>query len=144
MKNRMFTLATLVLLGVGAIAQMMTQEIPKNLNTASTRTSVKQQFKASYTSKISPIPIGKVHSWVLELKNSKGVPVDGATIQPTGSMPGHMHGMMTQPKVTKQLGQGKYLVEGMGFQMPGWWVMKFSIISKKITDVVEFNFVLSF
>jgi YtkA-like len=140
--KRIFILSALALSGIGfGVAQMM-QSIPANLDTASTRTSTNKKFEVSYIPATNPVPISKVHSWTLEVKDATGTAVEGASIEVSGKMPGHMHGMMTQPKVTKQLGKGKYLVEGMGFQMPGWWVMQFSITSKKVTDMAEFNLIL--
>ena len=40
-------------------------------------------------------------------------------------MPEHGHGFPTVPEVTEYLGDGKYLVEGLKFSMPGWWVGQF-------------------
>jgi YtkA-like len=143
MNKRILILAAVALVGIGAgMARMMQQNIPADLDTASTRTSASKQFKVSYISATNPVPISKIHSWTLEVKDASGAAVDGASIEVTGKMPGHMHGMMTQPKVTKQLGQGKYLVEGVGFQMTGWWVMQFSISSKTVKDMAEFNLML--
>ena len=48
-------------------------------------------------------------------------------IQVSGDMPEHRHGMPTQPQVTQNLGGGDYLVEGMRFQMGGWWAVTFAI-----------------
>jgi hypothetical protein len=35
--------------------------------------------------------------------------------------------MPTRPQVTEELGGGDYRVEGMQFQMGGWWTMIFDI-----------------
>ena len=50
-----------------------------------------------------------------------------AAITVDGDMPQHGHGLPTRPQVTKHLGNGDYLVEGMKFQMGGWWVVDFTI-----------------
>ncbi len=60
----------------------------------------------------------------------------------TGGMPQHGHGLPTKPRITKNLGDGKYLVEGMRFSMNGWWEIKFDIDSGNRKDSVTFNLVL--
>ena len=37
---------------------------------------------------------------------------------------------------------GKYLVEGLKFSMPGWWVVTFYIQAGDMTDHVSFNLLL--
>jgi hypothetical protein len=57
-------------------------------------------------------------------------------------MPQHGHGLPTKPVVTDKLGNGDYLVEGMKFQMTGWWVMDFAVTTKGKSDKIEFNLML--
>ncbi len=57
-------------------------------------------------------------------------------------MPQHGHGLPTRPQVTKNLGNGDYLVEGMKFQMGGWWVVDFTIDTAGKHDTVRFNMIL--
>jgi hypothetical protein len=58
-------------------------------------------------------------------------------------MPQHGHGFPTHPKVTKELGDGRYLLEGMKFSMSGWWEIKLKIESAVGTDNITFNTVIS-
>jgi len=44
--------------------------------------------------------------------------------------------------VTEYLGNGDYLVEGLKFQMGGWWVMDFVITAEGQSDTVQFNMML--
>jgi hypothetical protein len=57
-------------------------------------------------------------------------------------MPGHGHGLPTQPAVTQKLGNGDYVVEGMKFQMTGWWYVDFGVTGSKGSDTIRFNFIL--
>ena len=57
-------------------------------------------------------------------------------------MPQHGHGLPTQPRITDDQGNGEYLVEGMKFQMPGWWTLSFHITADDQSDSVTFNLVL--
>ena len=54
-------------------------------------------------------------------------------------MPEHNHGMPTQPQVTQNLGGGDYRVEGVQFQMGGWWTITFDIDAGGVQDTVTFN-----
>ena len=55
-------------------------------------------------------------------------------------MPQHGHGLPTKPRVTRALGHGDHLVEGMKFNMGGWWVVKFHVASATAgADSVVFN-----
>jgi hypothetical protein len=56
-----------------------------------------------------------------------------------GGMPQHGHGLPTNPEVTEYLGNGDYLVEGMRFQMTGFWEVRFVINSGENSDSITFN-----
>ena len=64
---------------------------------------------------------------MLHVETAAGAPVVDAEITLTGGMPAHNHGMPTQPQVTKNMGHGDYLVEGMRFHMAGDWVITLTI-----------------
>ena len=67
------------------------------------------------------------------------MPVDRASITVSGGMPQHGHGLPTTPRVTRSLGNGNHLVEGMKFNMGGWWVVKFRVEADSGRDSVVFN-----
>lgn len=115
---------------------------PGNLDTAATRLSEQQKFKISYTSSDMPIPLNQIHNWTLHVETAAGQTVEQAEITVNGGMPQHGHGLPTQPMVTQNLGGGDYLVEGIKFQMPGWWIVSFSVNSGGQSDIVTFNLVL--
>jgi len=64
-------------------------------------------------------------------------------IRVDGDMPEHGHGLPTRPRVTAYLGNGDYLVEGMKFQMTGWWYVEFDVSAGGTQDTVRFDFVLN-
>lgn len=99
-------------------------------------------FKASVTSELDPVVINQLHNWTLNLTTADGTPVENATINVTGNMPAHAHGMPTSPQVTANLGSGNYTVEGMQFQMGGEWEVTFNVTSGPLTDDVVFRFTL--
>jgi cytochrome c peroxidase len=57
-------------------------------------------------------------------------------------MPAHNHGFPTEPRVTKHVGFGTYLIEGIKFNMAGWWEFVFDIRAGSVTDRARFNVVV--
>ena len=90
-----------------------------------------------------PAPaINQIHAWTISVATPAGVPVKGARIAVDGGMPQHGHGLPTRPRVTKELSDGDYLMEGMKFSMTGWWEIKLAIEASGATDKVTFNRVI--
>ena len=86
------------------------------------------------------VPVGRLHAWTLHVaRAADGTPVTDATVAVDGDMPQHLHGLPTKPRVTRHLGNGDYLLEGVKFQMGGWWVMDFDITTAGRTERVRFN-----
>lgn len=112
---------------------------PAELDYSTTRASDEGRFVVSFTSALDPIVINQMHTWTLHVETADGAPVENAAIQVSGDMPEHRHGMPTQPRVTQNLGGGDYLVEGMRFQMGGWWEVVFTIDANGAQDRVTFN-----
>lgn len=139
-------LVILALLGIGYF--LMVQGMndantpPPGLNTSWTQTSAKGLYRGTVAPSMEPIVINKLHSWRLHLETADGRPVDDAIFTIKGDMPGHGHGLPTQPAVTQKLGNGDYLADGMKFQMTGWWYVDFGITSSQGNDTLRFNFIL--
>jgi hypothetical protein len=57
-------------------------------------------------------------------------------------MPQHGHGLPTRPRVTRNLGGGVYEIEGVRFNMGGWWEFKLAISAPGGSDRVTFNLAL--
>ncbi len=84
-------------------------------------------YRVSYASTLVPIAINRIHRWTLRLENADGKPVTGARFVVSGGMPIHDHGLPTEPRVTRELGDGNYLLEGMRFHMAGQWEIEVRI-----------------
>ena len=98
-----------------------------------------------YTATLQPqesLKPRKLQTIQVALKDAKGQAVDGAAITVDGGMPQHGHGLPTQPRVTKALGDGVYVIEGVRFNMGGWWEFKLAITGNAGTDTVTFNLAL--
>ena len=91
-------------------------------------------------SRLSPLEINSIHSWEIALHDERG-PIENATIEVTGGMPEHNHGMPTQPQITQQLANGRYLLEGVRFHMPGLWRITTVVTreSAPVTIVIDFE-----
>ena len=81
----------------------------------------------------------ELHSWRLFIagiheSHSRAVDIDFK-----GHMPGHAHGMPTQPRVVAALAPGVFRVAGVRFQMPGWWVIEFVITGDEFSDTIRFD-----
>ena len=73
------------------------------------------------------------------IADASGSPVEDATITIDGGMPEHGHGLPTRPRMTRALSTGTYEVDGVRFNMGGWWEFKVTITSARGTDTVTFN-----
>lgn len=99
-------------------------------------------FIVSAVSQLDPVVINETHSWVIHIETADENPVISADISIEGGMPAHNHGFPTAPRVTENLGDGDYLLEGMRFNMGGVWVLTLEISSGGQTDSVTFEFEL--
>lgn len=123
-------------------AHMMNSTAPTGLDTATERLTDGELFRVAFSSDLDPVAINQMHSWTLTVETADGQPVENATITVDGGMPQHGHGLPTRPQVTDYLGDGKYRVEGLRFQMGGWWEVEFDISAAGQNDAITFNLVL--
>jgi hypothetical protein len=138
-------LATLVLAACAApdpAAPAATTESQAAADAPNSRLTDNGLYRISFTSALDPIAINELHSWTLHVETADDQPVDDAQITVDGGMPAHGHGLPTQPQVTQNLGNGDYLLEGVRFQMPGAWVMRFDVAADGQSDGVTFELAL--
>ena len=67
-----------------------------------------------------------------------GEPVEGVTLQVSGYMPAHNHGLIQLPLVEEQ-GEGRYLVEGLLLHMRGDWQLRFQVLAGRDTESFTFE-----
>ncbi len=137
-------LGGLILVSAIVMSVMMSRmsDVPTDLDTSTTRSTDNGLFTVSYTPTSGTVPVNKMQQWKLHVETADGQPVENATITLDGGMPQHGHGLPTRPQVTQYLSNGDYLVEGLKFQMAGWWVMDFVITAQGQQDTVRFNLML--
>ena len=138
-----------LLLGVVAVLAVaafvlwpMFMRPPAELDLSRTKDSAAGLYKVSVEPENGTVEQGAIHSWILTVTTSQGAVVEDAVVAVDGGMPQHGHGLPTEPRVTEYLGEGHYRVEGVQFNMGGWWELKFAISAPPGDDTVVFNIVL--
>ena len=104
--------------------------------------SKNRRFRAQVVSVPSPIPVNRLHSWRVAIRTRAGRPVLGARIAIDGDMPAHGNGLPARPRA-RPVGGGRYLIEGVKFQMPGEWYLELRITHRGVRDRVRFVFTLT-
>ncbi len=102
------------------------------------RTSAAGHYRATIETD-EPLRTRRMLSVRLRVQDAAGHPVEGAAITVDGGMPQHGHGLPTAPRVTRELGEGRYQVDGLKFSMGGWWELRFGVTAAAGTDSVTFN-----
>lgn len=71
----------------------------------------------------------RLESVVIMIKRSDGTPVLDASVKVFGRARDVVRLMSTRPRVTKNLGAGRYQLSGLRFSMDGSWLLVFDISS---------------
>ncbi|MBT8099101.1 MAG: FixH family protein [Gammaproteobacteria bacterium] len=123
-----------------AIAGIATAEEHKDAHETPDRwSSERGLYVVGFTASLDPIPINKMHEWILHLEDANGAPVDGAELSFAGGMPEHNHGLPTSPRVTENAGGGNYRLQGIRFHMKGNWQIIISIFDGPSVDRIVIN-----
>lgn len=128
-----------VAVGFGHAAKIMMMPVPDDLDYALTRKTDAGHYVADLDTGKQPVTVGTMLSFVLTLKRPDGTPVENAAISIDGGMPQHGHGLPTQPKVTAALGEGRYRIDGVKFNMTGWWTFTAHVDASSGSDSTTFN-----
>jgi hypothetical protein len=131
----------MVAIGSALGARMMAPP-PADLDLALSKSTDHGLYVAQLQADQSPVPVGKLHTWTVTISTPDGKPAQTAAISIDGGMPQHGHGLPTRPEVTTDLGGGAHLIEGMKFNMDGWWTLTVSIDGSAGSDTATFNLVL--
>ncbi|MEJ8810868.1 DUF3703 domain-containing protein [Variovorax ureilyticus] len=115
---------------------------PKDLDVSLEKQSAAGVYQVALVPPAQMPAINQMHSWKVKLATPDGIPVHGARFAVDGGMPQHGHGLPTQPRVTRELADGTYQLDGMKFSMTGWWEVKLAIDGPQGADKVTFNTVV--
>ena len=131
-----------------ASKQEVAQETANTQNTeantanglALTELSKKGLFQVTIQSDEAPLPLNRIHGWTAHITTSEGRIVDDAMVMVYGGMPEHKHGFPSKPEVTANLGNGRYRIDGVKFNMPGRWEIWINVRALDKDDKVIFSF----
>lgn len=115
---------------------------PDKLDRSLDKSSAAGLYHVTLVPPASQPPINQMHAWQVKLATPEGTPVQGARFAVGGGMPQHGHGFPTRPRITRELPDGRYVLDGMKFSMPGWWDLKLDLQGPAGADQVVFNIVL--
>ena len=102
------------------------------------RPSARQVYAATLQPR-QPLRVRHMQTLPVLITDASGRPMEGVRIFVDGGMPEHGHGLPTQPQVRRTLGGGVYEIEGLRFNMGGWWELRLAIESPAGADSVTFN-----
>ncbi|HUQ80738.1 MAG TPA: FixH family protein [Gemmatimonadaceae bacterium] len=80
-------------------------------------------------------------TWTVDVRTANDTPVEGATLALERWMPDDSLVLATHPRVTANLGGGRYRIEGLVLDRRGWWNVKLQISAATGTDSLAFNLV---
>ena len=125
-----------------ASKQEAVQETADNTAKGSALTEISKNglFQITIQSDDDPLPLNRIHSWTAHITTPEGRIVDDAIVMVYGGMPEHKHGFPSKPEVTGNLGNGRYRIEGVKFNMPGHWEMWINVRAMGKDDKVIFSF----
>lgn len=138
----LFSIPGALVFARSAAAALFATALPDDLDLSLTRLSRRGLYRLELAPDATPIAVRQMHVWTVTLQTAAGAPITRASIAISGGMPQHGHGLPTAPQVTKNLGNGRYLIEGVKFNMRGWWTFELAIYAADGADVVTFNLVL--
>ena len=125
-----------------AIVTLLLLQAPGVGEEQNTWDSARGLYRVNFMSSIEPIEINRIHEWVIHIETVDGDPVEQATLNVVGGMPEHDHGLPTSPRVTEELGNGDYRVQGLRFHMTGNWLIEIAIDDGVRTDSVAITLTL--
>lgn len=138
----LFALPAALTVAEVATAGFLVTPVPDGLDLSLSRLSNAGLYRAELVPDAALVAVGKMLAWTVVLRTAAGAPVTKAEITISGGMPQHGHGLPTAPQVTRNLGDGRYLIEGVKFNMGGWWTFTLDLKGAAGRDAVTFNLVL--
>ncbi len=103
------------------------------------RSSDAGRYRLAVRSRRLPIPLREFHEWTVHVESPEGAAAMLDVVQVDGGMPEHGHPFSSQPVVTRYLGQGDYLIEGVTFNMSGRWQLAFRVSGASGPDSITFD-----
>jgi hypothetical protein len=84
------------------------------------------------------VPVNEYFEIEIKVLTTSNKPVINAQLDFDCRMPQHGHGMNVQPKI-RELGEGRYAVDGVLLHMRGNWLMSIHVQGNDVTDNTTFE-----
>lgn len=139
--NKLWLVPASLLIAGGIAFAANRMSPPADLDYSLSHLSEAGLYQVTLTPSADPVPVGQMHAWLVEVTGAAGEKLDAA-VNFDGGMPQHGHGLPTVPRVTGRDAQGRYIVGGVRFNMPGWWVLEVDVEGAAGTDTASFNLAL--
>jgi hypothetical protein len=136
-----FLVSTVAVLAAGAMAFATARPAPPT-DVGTAKPSANARYLVRLAPETSPVPLHALHRWTAHVARADGAGAGTATVAVDGGMPRHGHGLPTQPRVTGRLPDGRLVIDGVKFSMPGWWELRLRIDGPAGVDSVTFNLTL--
>jgi hypothetical protein len=127
--------AAVLAVGLGLWGRFVTATPDLSLS----KTSDAGLYQVDFSPKSLPFHREIFHPWIVTLRSRSGEPVENARLTFGGGMPGHGHGLPTQPRQTGSGAGGIYEIDGFKFSMAGHWVIDIEIEAPAGADHVVFE-----
>ncbi len=120
------------------MAVRMARPAPRS-DVGTTKATAGGRYRVLLAPERTPVSLQQLHRWTIRVRLPDGRDALVDQIRVDGGMPQHGHGLPTQPRVTGRLPDGRFVVDGMKFSMPGWWELKLHVSGRAGTDSVTYN-----
>lgn len=114
-------------------------KIPENLDLSRVKSGT--NFVVRYHPEGAAVPVADLHAWTVMVEDKDGRPAARCELSFGADMPQHLHGLGSVPRVTR-LGPGRFRVDGLNFQMPGWWKVEIEVRGGAAQETFRFDLVL--
>ncbi len=95
-------------------------------------------YLVSYESRPEVIPLNEPFDLTVWVQNPDGTALSAPIgLEVDGRMPQHRHGMNRVPTV-EQMEDGRFLIKGMLFHMPGLWELDVDVSQGGVTERAQF------
>lgn len=113
-------------------------KIPENLDLSRVKSGT--NFVVRYVPE-GAVPVADLHAWTVVVEDKDGRPVALSELSFVADMPQHLHGLGSVPRVTR-VSPGRFRVEGLNFQMPGWWKVEIEVRLEAVAETFRFDLVI--
>ncbi len=97
-------------------------------------------YTIEFSNHLDHLPLRQMHTWQVKILDENGNDFIPGNISINGGMPSHGHGLPSEPKFTRYLGNGKLQLEGVLFNMAGAWELRVTLTGPKGLDTAVLAF----